>query len=87
MNKYKFVKGKIMKTYVKRNPFPEGITEEEDCVSLVLSEQETYWAYAEDNVCYPYMHGLIDKKIDEVKDRYDKPVKVYDINGAVIKEV
>lgn len=76
-----------MKTYVKRIPFPEGVSDQEEFVSLVLSEQETFWVYAEDNPCYPFMHGLMEKKIKEAQKRYKKPVRVFDTHGVIVREV
>lgn len=76
-----------MKTYVKKIPFKEETLVDEEFVSLVLTEEETFWAYAEDHTCYPYMHSLIDKKINKAKNRYKKPVKVFDVYGTVVKEV
>ena len=76
-----------MKTYIKKIPFPEGVQNNGEFVSLVLSEEETFWVYAEDNTCYPFMHSLMERRIREAQKRYKKPIKVFDVNGRVVKEV
>lgn len=77
-----------MKTYVE-SKLPkfveEQIKENNDFVSIVLTEQETYWVYNEDNGCHPFMVGLIKKKLQKVSSRYEKPVKVFDSDGKQIK--
>ncbi len=76
-----------MKTYVKKVPFPEHSTEAGEFVSLTLSEEETFWVYAEDHTCHPYMMGLINKKLLEAHKRYKKPVRVFDTHGVVVQEI
>ena len=75
-----------MKTYVKNAPFSTEQNNDK-YISLVLSEKETFWVYAEDNACYPFMHDLLEQKIEKVKSRYKKTIKVFDNNGKVIKEI
>ena len=77
-----------MKTYIKRQPFEleEGVHDEDkDFVSLVLSEKESYWVYHEENACYPFMVGLIKKKIEKVSRKYEKPINVFDNEGILLK--
>lgn len=77
-----------MKTYVESKlpkVIEDNIKEDKNFVTIVLSEQETYWVYHEDNKCHPFMIDLLKKKIEKVSRRYEKPIKVFDNDGKKIK--
>jgi hypothetical protein len=73
-----------MKTYVKKQPFKVA-DEVSNFISIVLSEQETYWVYHDDNKCYPFMIGLIKKNIEKIKKKYNQPIKLFTNEGVIVK--